>query len=288
MELLTVVISTREIDEKHIKTVKKAFSHPKTEFLIYENDNQMSLAEAYNKGLKEASNNLVVFMHDDLIIKSTNLSNKINKLFDKFPEYGIIGVAGTTDLVSGRWWDIKKSMHGKMSHTQDGKTWTNKYSKDPYIDELKDVVTLDGVFFIVDKRKIKHNFDEDFKGFHFYDIPFFVQNYLDGVKIGVTTMFNLVHKSVGETNEQWEENKKQFEEKFKDVLPIKMTSNKSFEEKLNYNRDDIGVGMVTYNAEDRIKQSSATIPDWVKHFVNKQICWSGQNNRNKLSIRARM
>ena len=267
MELLTVVISTRKIDENHIRKVKKAFSHPKTEFLIMENENKMSLPEAYNKGLADASNNLVVFMHDDLIINSTNMSNKINKLFEKFPEYGIIGVAGTTDLVNGTWWDINKSMQGKMAHTDGKKKWVNKYSKEPYVDTLKDVVTVDGVFFIVDKRKIKHTFDEDFKGFHFYDIPFCISNYSAGVKIGVTTMFDLLHLSVGQTNEQWEENKKQFEEKFKDVLPIKMTSNKSMADRLNYTKDSIGVGMVTYNAEDRIKQSGKTIPGWVKHFV---------------------
>jgi len=260
MELISVVISTRKQDEKHLRTIKKAFSHPKTEFLIMENDNKMSLAEAYNKGLADSSNNLVVFMHDDLIINSTNMSHKINKLFEKFPDYGIIGAAGTTDLVNGTWWDIRKSMHGKMSHTDGKKKWTNKYSKDTFIDTLKDVVTVDGVFFMVDKRKIKHTFDTDFKGFHFYDIPFCITNYLDGVKIGVTTKFDLLHKSVGQTNEQWEENKKQFEEKFKDVLPIKMTSNKSTEEMLNYTKDSIGVGMVTYKAEDRIKQSAVTIP----------------------------
>ena len=94
MELLSVVISTIKRDESHIRKVKKAFSHPKTEILVYENDNEMSLAEVYNKGLEESVNNIVVFMHDDLIIKSTNMSNKINKLFDKFPDYGIIGVAG--------------------------------------------------------------------------------------------------------------------------------------------------------------------------------------------------
>lgn len=267
MELITVVISTRKIDENHIRTVKKAFSHPKTQILVYENDNIMSLAAVYNRGLEESENNIVVFMHDDLVIKSTNMSHKINKLFEKFPDYGIIGVAGTTDLVNGKWWEIQKSMHGKMSHTKDGKTWTNKYSKEPYIDTLKDVVTVDGVFFMVDKRKIKYTFDTDFTGFHFYDLPFCVNNYLMGVKIGVTTKFDLLHKSVGETNEQWEINKKQFEEKFKEHLPIKMTHNQSMEERLNYSRDSIGVGMVTYNAEDRIKQSAVTIPEWVKHFV---------------------
>jgi len=267
MELISVVISTRKIDEDNLRKVKKAFSHPKTEVLIYENDNEMSLAEVYNKGLEESKNDLVVFMHDDLIINSTNMAHKINKLFEKFPEYGIIGVAGTTDLVNGTWWEINKSMEGKMGHTKDGKVWINKYSKEPYIDTLKDVVMVDGVFFIVDKRKIKHTFDTDFKGFHFYDLPFCVNNHLQGVKIGVTTKFDLLHLSVGETNDKWEENKKQFEEKFEEHLPIKMTNNKSMEERINYDRDSIGVGMVTYKAEDRIKQSAATIPGWVKHFV---------------------
>jgi hypothetical protein len=120
---------------------------------------------------------------------------------------------------------------------------------------------------MVNKQKIKVKFDTDFQGFHFYDIPFCVSNYKEGVKIGLTTKFEVVHKSIGITNEQWDNNKAQFELKFKDVLPIKMTSNKSYDEKLNYSRDSIGVGMVTYNASDRIKQSSVTIPTWVKNFV---------------------
>ena len=267
MNLVTVVISTRKKDEEFQKHVKKMFSHPKTQILIYENDGVMSLPEVYNKGLEESKNDIIVFLHDDVILQSTNMTPKIVKMFEKFPEYGIIGVAGTTDLVNGRWWEIRKSMHGQVGHTKDGKTWKNKYSKESYVDNLKDVVCVDGVFFIVHKKRIKKTFDIDFKGFHFYDIPFCISNYLEGVKIGVTTKFDIVHKSIGITNEQWEENKKQFEEKFKDILPIKMTNNKSLEEKLKYSRDSIGVGMVTYNAPDRIKQSAKTIPTWVKHFV---------------------
>jgi len=266
-DIVTVVTSTRKKDDNLYRTIKKAFSHPKTQILIYENDNQMSLAQVYNKGLEESVNDIVVFMHDDIIITSTNVGHKVCQLFQKFPDYGIIGVAGTTDLVNGRWWEIRKSMHGRVGHTQNGKTWTNKYSKEAYVDKLKDVVCVDGVFFMVNKNKIKSKFDEDFKGFHFYDIPFCVQNYLDGVKIGVTTRIDIVHKSVGMTNDQWEQNKVFFEQKFRDHLPIKMTNNKSLTEKLNYTRDSIGVGMVTYNAPDRIKQSAFTIPQWVKNFV---------------------
>lgn len=266
-DIVSVVTSTRKKEDNLYKSIRKSFSHPKTEILIYENDGKMSLAEVYQKGLEESTNDVVVFMHDDVIINSTNVGHKVIQLFEKFPEYGIIGVAGTTDLVNGRWWEIRKSMHGRVSHTKDGKTWTNKYSKEAYVDKLKDVVTVDGVFFMVHKKRIKKGFDTDFKGFHFYDIPFCITNYKEGVKIGVTTRIDITHKSIGQTNEQWEDNKKQFEEKFKDILPLKMTSNKSFEEKMKYSRDDIGVGIVTYKAPDRIKQSAATIPTWVKHFV---------------------
>ena len=111
---ISVVISTRKKDDNFYQHIKKALSHPKSEILLYENDGQFSLAEVYNKGLEESKNEIVLFMHDDIIIKTTNLTHKIIKLFEKFPDYGIIGVAGTTDLVNGKWWEIKKSMHGKV------------------------------------------------------------------------------------------------------------------------------------------------------------------------------
>jgi hypothetical protein len=266
--MITIGFCTREHDENYNKHLLKAFgNYKKTELIEIVNKGDRSLSECYNEILNNSKNDIIIFLHSDLIINSTNVGHKIAKLFEKFPDYGIIGVAGTTDLVNGKWWEIRKSMYGKVSHTQDGKTWTNKYSKEPYIDTLKDVITVDGVFFMVHKKRIKKHFDTDFKGFHFYDVPFCITNYIEGVKIGVTTKFDITHKSIGVTNEQWEENKKQFEEKFKDILPLRMTKNKSFDEKLNYSRNDIGVGMVTYNAPDRIQQSAATIPTWIKHFV---------------------
>ena len=59
MNLVTVVISTRKRDEEYYKHVKKMFSHPKTQILIYDNEGTMSLPEVYNKGLEEAENDLV-------------------------------------------------------------------------------------------------------------------------------------------------------------------------------------------------------------------------------------
>ena len=39
-EVVSVVISTRKIDDEFLAHVEKMFSHPQTEILIYENDNE--------------------------------------------------------------------------------------------------------------------------------------------------------------------------------------------------------------------------------------------------------
>ena len=98
---LSVVISTRNTENVSLKHLMERFAHPKTEFLIYENNNQYSLSELYNKGLSESKNDIVVFMHDDIIIETPSITRKIIKLFQNNPEYGIIGLAGTDTLVAG-------------------------------------------------------------------------------------------------------------------------------------------------------------------------------------------
>ena len=219
-EFVSVVISTKKIDLNYYDHVKRMFSHPNTEILMYENDGQMSLTQIYNKGLKESVNDIVVFMHDDLILETSNMTPKIVKLFEKHPEYGIIGIAGTDKLTSGRWWDNRENMFGVVGHIHEGKRHVNHYSKGVFNDVLKDVVIVDGLFFIVRKSLLKKEFNEQFEGFHFYDISFCVENQFEGVKIGLTTKFGVTHKSVGITNKQWEKNKLLFEALFEKRLPL--------------------------------------------------------------------
>ena len=224
-ETLSVVISTKKIDEDYIKHVKKMFSQPDTEILVYENDGEKSLTEVYNIGLRESKNDIVVFMHDDLILETPNMTPKIVNMISKNSfnsNYGIIGIAGTDKLTSGRWWDNRENMFGVVGHIHEGKRHVNHYSKGVFNEKLKDVVVVDGLFFIVHKGRIKKNFNEEFKGFHFYDIPFCVENYLEGVKIGLTTKFGITHKSVGITNKQWEKNKLFFEALYEKNLPLEI------------------------------------------------------------------
>lgn len=220
---VSVVISTRKIDDSFLKHVEKMFSHPKTEILIYENDGIDSLTKIYNIGLNDSSNDIVVFIHDDIIIETSNVTPKIVRLFDENPEYGIIGVAGTDNLTSGRWWDNRDNMFGIVAHEHEGKRHVNHYSKQTFGDKPKEVVIVDGVLMMVHKKRIKHSFNDQFEGFHFYDLPICVENFMDGVKIGVTTKIRITHKSIGMVNKKWEKNKLLFEALYEKRLPLRVS-----------------------------------------------------------------
>jgi len=265
--MITIGYSTRKHNPTLIEYYKKACGGgKKIEVIEKVNNGEKGLAQVYNEILNEAKNNIVVFCHDDIEFDTNNWGEKLLKLFNKNPEYGIIGIAGTTDLIDGRWWTLKESMTGIVSHKHEGKKWTNTYSQDQG-NKLKEVVVLDGLFFAVDKKKIQRRFDESFEGFHFYEIPFCLENYLNNVRLAVTTQIRVTHMSIGQTNEQWEKNKIKFEEKYKEVIPVRLTSNKTLEEKMILDISKVGIGMTTYKAEHRIKQSAFTVPKWMKNFV---------------------
>jgi hypothetical protein len=122
---------------------------------------------------------------------------------------------------SGMWWEDRRKMVGIVNHESGGKKWESKYSES-LGNSIIETVVVDGLFIAIDKRKIKKNFNEDFKGFHFYDIPFCFENHIEGVKVGVITNIRITHRSIGQTNEQWEENRKLFESKYSKNLPVKL------------------------------------------------------------------
>ena len=218
--MMTIVYCTRQTNPQHREhLIKSSGLHKHVEVIEIINNGE-SLTKSYNRGLKQATNDIVVFCHDDITIETNNWGNKLLKQFSRHPQYGIMGVAGTKYMASsGQWWEKRKKMYGKVAHTHDGKTWVSAYSED-LAHDIEEVVIVDGVFFAVDKRKLKVDFDETVDGFHFYDVTFCLQNYLEGVKVGVITTVRVNHKSIGMTNESWEANRIIFAENFKDKLPI--------------------------------------------------------------------
>jgi hypothetical protein len=229
-ELLTVGYSTRKHNPEFIEYLKKSSGFKKINVIEKVNNGEKSLAQVYNEILNESETDIVVLCHDDIYFDTTSWYSKIMRHFEK-SDFGILGVAGTTYMpASGQWWEDRSKMVGIVNHEHEGKKWESKYS-DSLENKIKEVVIVDGLFMVIDKRKIKKTFDEEFKGFHFYDIPFCFSNHIEGVKVGVITNIRITHKSIGMTNEEWEKNKIKFSEKYRNQLPIKIKVN--YEDKLN-------------------------------------------------------
>ena len=217
--MITIGYSTKTYDPKFEEYLKKSCGIPNTEVIPFENPGTHSLSEAYNILLEKASNDIVVLCHDDIYFEKSSWGNKILKHFKKNPDYGILGVAGSTKMPeSGMWWEDRRKMRGIVNHEHEGRKWESKYSSN-IGNSVDDVVLVDGVFLVINKQKYKENFNEEVKGFHFYDVDFSFRNYLKGVKIGVIYDVRVTHKSIGQTNQQWEDNRKIFAEREKDNLP---------------------------------------------------------------------
>ena len=223
--MITIGFSTRKIDNNFVELLKKSSGVSNPEIIPVENNGQFSLTEVYNKILNDSKNNIVILCHDDIYFDSKNWGQKILNHFKRNDEYGILGLAGTTNMPkSAKWWEDFSKMRGIVNHEHGGKKWESKYSSS-LGNQIDDVVLVDGLFIVINKKNIKKNFNEEIGGFHFYDVDFSFRNFIEGVKIGVMYDVRVTHKSIGQTNEQWEKNREVFAEKYKDVLPVKVKRN---------------------------------------------------------------
>lgn len=216
---ITVGYSTRNHNPSFIEYLRKSSGFKKIEVVEKVNNGEKSLSQIYNEILNESKTDIVVLCHDDIYFDTPSWYHKIIKHFDK-SDYGILGVAGTSKMPkSGKWWEDRKKMYGIVNHEHNGKKWESKYSQS-IGNNIKEVVVVDGLFLVIDKTKLKKPFDESVQGFHFYDIQFCFNNFLEGVKIGVIFNIRITHKSIGETNQQWEINRQIFEKKYENFLPV--------------------------------------------------------------------
>ena len=221
--MITIIYSThkdQEYNNKFRQHLLQTVGVKDPQILEYENHNEHSLSNVYNSGITESIYNIIVCCHNDIKLEK-NWGKKLLKDFEDNPDYGIIGKAGSCYFPeSGVYWDrMNQTMVGQVYHHPDGqKKFLSKYS--PKLPFLVPVVTIDGLFMSFDKTKCNHMFDTTIGKFHFYDHLFCVPNYLSGVKIGVTSSFEITHQSVGRPNQEFWESKDKFVEKWGSELPL--------------------------------------------------------------------
>jgi GT2 family glycosyltransferase len=229
--MITIIYSTHkdsDYNNKFREHLLQSVGLKDVQILEYQNNNQYSLAEVYNKGISESKYDIVVCCHNDIKLEN-GWGKKLIKDFEDNPDFGIIGKAGSCYFPeSGVYWErLQQTMVGQVYHHPDGhQKWLSQYS--PKLPFLIPVVTVDGLFISFDKTKIKHTFDETIGKFHFYDHPFSLSNYIDGVKVGVTSSFEITHQSVGQPNQEFFDSKVKFLEKFGKHLPLDLRPEKPY------------------------------------------------------------
>jgi len=197
--MITIGYSTRSSKPELQEYFKKTCGLKNVQVIEKVNPLGQSLTDVYNDILNESENDIVVLCHDDIYFDNKSWGFKILEHFKK-TDYGILGVAGSTNLPkSGMWWEDRRKMVGIVNHEHEGKKWESKYSND-LGNKIHQTVLIDGLFMVINKNRIKENFDTNVKGFHLYDVDFCFRNYIKDVNIGVLFNIRVTHKSIGQTN----------------------------------------------------------------------------------------
>jgi len=229
--MITIVYSThkdKDYNQRFKNHLLESVGLDNVQILEYQNNNQYSLAQVYNSGITESIYNIIVCCHNDIRLEK-NWGKKLIQDFSDNSEFTIIGKAGSCYFPeSAVYWErMAQTMVGQVWHHPQGqKKWLNTYS--PKLPFIIPVITIDGLFISFDKSKIKHKFDETIGKFHFYDHGFTLPNYLDGIKIGVTSSFEITHESIGQPNQEFWESKTKFIEKYSKFLPLDLKPDKIY------------------------------------------------------------
>lgn len=165
----------------------------------------ISLAEAYNRGLNQAKGDIFVLSHDD--IEFLQPSTWLSKIKGHLSSFDLIGLAGTTKLISPAWAQAgPPNTFGQVAEiNSNGEPYRVLIFGIP-LSVVPDIQAVDGLFMAFKKDvAAKIRFDEkSFSGFHCYDIDFSFSAYKAGFRLGVAIDIPVLHASQGKFDEQWQ------------------------------------------------------------------------------------
>jgi len=177
-----------------------------------------SLCEGYNRGIRRASGEILVFSHDDIEIVSPDFAAK---LLAHLTGHDLIGVAGTTRLIGGNWIDAGwPHVHGQIGSriSKPGSLMVTAYQIRGTA--VPDAQAIDGVFLAMRREVLDRvAFDETtFDGWHLYDLDFTFSAHLAGFRTAVCNDLCLIHDSIGGYAVKWDDYVQRFVAKHRNRL----------------------------------------------------------------------
>lgn len=177
-----------------------------------------SLAEGYNRGIAQSRGATVILSHDDIEILSPDFATRLEGHLRSFD---LVGIAGTTRLVEGKWAAAGDPYVFTLITSPDpesGGFATMMLGGGPLV--ASGIHAIDGVFMAM-RREVAAATPFDaatFDGFHLYDLDFSFRAHRAGFRLAVCRDIVLIHASTGSYDAAWEQHKLRFEAKHRDLL----------------------------------------------------------------------
>ncbi|MDJ1502186.1 glycosyltransferase [Xanthocytophaga agilis] len=215
------------------KQVEQTIGVPYEIIAIENSSAKYGICEAYNLGASQSKYDYLCFMHEDLRFYSQNWGVKVVEALQD-TQTGLLGIMGSiakTKAPSG--WSLATDLNlTRLNFIQkfpDGESRTSLIN--PEGKNTAEVVTLDGCWLCTRKdvwQKIP--FDQTtFRHFHLYDLDYSIQVFTAGYKVCVLFGVSIEHLSVGNFDTKWIREALIFTKKWKDKLPVHLTSIQSQE-----------------------------------------------------------
>ncbi len=221
--MISVIVCSRQGPEwtRHQKHVADTIGCDHEYVRIDNRGNQYGICAAYNEGVRKASGDILVFVHEDVFFLGNGWGETLQQKFGTDTTIGMVGIAGGQFLhqdAPGWCAGGRPYIHGKVIHQLNGRLLLTVYS---WIQQDVDVAVVDGLFFAIRASLFERvRFDEDsFDGFHFYDLDICMQ-VRESHRILVTEDILVKHLSGGAFDKKWETYAARFVEKHQNKLPI--------------------------------------------------------------------
>ncbi len=190
--------------------------------LIHVDQLEKGICFAYNLGAARAKFSILCFVHDDVLFHSIDWGKKIGAHL-KNQTTGVIGVmGGRYKSANGLGWrDGYSTMY--RYQVKDGAEAGKHLLYNPFDEEKSRVLCVDGALLCCRKEVWQQfPFDEiTFTGFHFYDIDFCVQVNIKYINYVIYDVL-IEHFSQGKKDEAFLKSVLEFEQKWKDSLPLSL------------------------------------------------------------------
>lgn len=264
--MLSIIICsrTKQIAQDFQENIKNTIDSEYELLVIDNSQNEYSIFEAYNLGIKKSTGTYLCFIHDDIVFHTPGWGKVIESIFKSDEKTGLIGIAGATvkTKMPSAWWDcpLENRIINIRQHLTSGEieNWYVGW-KDKAVEE---VVAIDGVFMAMRKADA-FLFNEKLGGFHNYDLDLSFNVKRNNKKIVVTNQFLVEHLSEGQLSGDWVQSTLKIHRLYNRILPLGVSKMQKEEQKVLEIENAKKIIYLSF----RYKRSFLALRVWLKLFL---------------------